>query len=281
VGEHEREQRVVAKTEWCVGDDGLDVRAVGRWVDRKTAVVDSLARMFATGMKNAWPRRAYVELFAGPGRSWDRDKNQYVAGSAMRSLDFEFTDYVFIDRDSRATGALLERIKSHPRGSRAHVRTGDCNQIIDEVRSLLPPSALTLAFVDPTAWEISFDTVARLVAGRKVDLLLTFHAFKLVRIAHLNQVDHVNAFFGTDAWLPIVRQPSRYRIVEELAALYNQQLGGLGYLQSYQYRVPFRNSKNSSLYQLVGFSRDPVGVKFWAEASKASESGQRQFEFGL
>lgn len=43
----------MAKTEWCVGDDGWDVRAVGRWVDRKTTVVDSLARMFATGMKNA------------------------------------------------------------------------------------------------------------------------------------------------------------------------------------------------------------------------------------
>jgi three-Cys-motif partner protein len=270
----------VAKTEWCDGDDGWDVRGVGRWVDRKTAVVDSLARMFATGMKNAWPRRAYVELFAGPGRSWDRDKGRYVAGSAVRALDFEFTDYVFVDRDPRATSALLGRITSHPRGSLAHVLTGDCNLLVDEVRGLLPASALTLAFVDPTAWEISFDTVARLVAGRKVDLLLTFHAFKLVRIAHLNQVDHVNAFFGTEEWLPIVRQPSRYRIVEDLAALYNRQLAELGFLQSYQYRVPFRNAKNSSLYQLVGFSRDPMGVKFWAQASRASESGQRQFEFG-
>jgi three-Cys-motif partner protein len=274
-------KQAVAKTDWRTGDDGFDVRAVGRWVDRKTAVVDTLARMFATGMKNAWPRRAYLELFAGPGRSWDRDKRQYVTGSALRAMDFDFTDYVFVDRDPRATAALLGRIKAHPRGSRAKVRTGDCNAVIDEVSTLLPPSALTLAFVDPTAWEISFDTVARLVAGRKVDLLLTFHAFKLVRIAHLNQVEHVNAFFGTDAWLPIVRQPSSYRIVEELAALYNNQLAGLGYLQSYEHRVPFRNAKNSSLYQLVGFSRNPLGVKFWAEASKASESGQRQFEFGF
>ena len=270
----------MVKTEWCTGDDGWDARAVGRWVDRKTAVVDSLSRMFATGMKNAWSRRAYVELFAGPGRSWDRDQGRFVAGSAIRALDFEFSDYVFVDKDPRATRALSARVALHPRAALARVRTGDCNILVDEVRSLLPPEALTLAFIDPTAWQISFDTVARLVDGRKVDLLLTFHAFRLVRVAHL-RVDHVDDFFGTDEWRPIVRQPSPYRIVEDLAALYNRQLSSLGYLESYGYRVPFRNSKNASLYQLVGFSRHPMGVKFWAEASKASESGQRQFDLGL
>ena len=90
-------------------------------------------------MRNSWPRRAYVELFSGPGRSWDRDQRRYVAGSAVRALDFEFTGYVFVDRDERATAALLHRIGSHPRGSLAQVRTGDCNAVVDEVRSLLPP----------------------------------------------------------------------------------------------------------------------------------------------
>jgi three-Cys-motif partner protein len=203
-----------------------------------------------------------------------------VAGSAIRALDLGFTDYVFVDRDARATAALSARIAAHPKAALARVRTGDCNALVDEVRSLLPRKALTLAFLDPTAWQISFDTVARLAEDRKVDLLLTFHAFKLVRVAHL-QVDQVNAFFGTDEWRPIVLQPSSYRIVEDLAALYNRQLATLGYLESYQHRVAFRNAKNSSLYQLVGFSRNPVGLKFWAEASKANESGQRQFRLGL
>jgi three-Cys-motif partner protein len=270
----------LSKTKWCAGDDGFEAREVGRWVDRKTAVVDSLSRMFATGMKNSWHRRAYVELFSGPGRSWDRDKGRFVAGSAIRALDFEFTDYVFLDKDPRATGALAARVALHPRGALARVVTGDCNRRIDEVRSLVPENSLTLAFIDPTAWQITFDTVAQLVEQRKVDLLLTFHAFRLVRVAHL-RVKHVDAFFDTAEWRPIVQQPSPYQIVEELAALYNRQLSRLRYLESYEYRVPFRNSKNATLYQLVGFSRHPMGVKFWAEASKANESGQRQFDLGL
>lgn len=273
-------ERNLARTRWYPGDDGFDTRGVGRWVDRKVVVVDTLASMFATGMKNRWPRRAYVELFAGPGRSWDRDKKRFVAGSAIRALDFEFTDYVFVDKDPRATAALKSRISGHSRGQLAHVRTKDCNAAIDEVRRLVPPNALMLAFIDPTAWQISFDAVSRLVDGRKVDLLLTFHAFRLVRVAHL-PVPQIDAFFGTPDWRPIVQQPSRYLIVEELAELYNRQLASLGYLPSYQYRVPFRNSKNSSLYQLVGFSRDTVGVDFWAKASRARESGQRQFDLGL
>lgn len=270
----------MSKTKWRAGDDGFDAREVGRWVDRKTAVVDSLSRMFATGMKNSWPRRAYVELFSGPGRSWDRDQRRFVAGSAMRALDFEFTDYVFLDKDPRATRALAARVASHPRGALAQVRTGDCNRRIDELVSLVPLNALTLAFIDPTAWQITFDTVAQLVAQRKVDILLTFHAFRLVRVAHL-RVKHVDAFFDTTEWRQIVQQPSPYRIVEELAALYNRQLSRLGYRESYEHRVPFRNSKNSSLYQLVGFSRHPMGIKFWAEASKSNESGQRQFDLGF
>jgi len=42
----------------------------------------------------------------------------------MRALDFDFTDYLFVDSDHRATEALLHRIGSHPRGSLAQVRPG-------------------------------------------------------------------------------------------------------------------------------------------------------------
>jgi hypothetical protein len=34
----------------------------------------------------------------------------------MRALDFDFTDYLFVDSDHRATEALLHRIGSHPPG---------------------------------------------------------------------------------------------------------------------------------------------------------------------
>jgi len=253
---------------------------VGRWWDRKVAVVNYLADMFSTGMKQ-WDRRAYVELFAGPGRSWDRNRRMYVTGSAIHAMRYPFTDYVFVDIDPRSTAALQARVTREPNAALARVTTKDCNRAAGEIRALIPPDALTLAFIDPTAWEVRFDTIADLVAGRRTDLLVTFHAMRLLRVAHLNRVDRVDAFFGTNEWLSIVRNAPRYRIVEELAALYNRQLQTLGYLESYQHRVPFRNTKNSSLFQLVGFSKNERGVDFWKKSAKANESGQRQLDLAL
>ena len=42
----------------------------------------------------------------------------------MRALDFDFTDYLFVDSDHRATEALLHRIGSYPPGSLAQARPG-------------------------------------------------------------------------------------------------------------------------------------------------------------
>lgn len=272
----------MARTIWRPGDDGYEVREVGRWWDRKVAVVNYVADLFSRGMKNKWARRAYIELFAGPGRSWDRHRRVYVTGSAIHAMRFPFTGYVFVDIDPRATMPLEARVNREPNAGMAQVLTLDCNKAAPDVRALLPDDALALAFIDPTAWEIRLDTIADLVQGRRIDLLVTFHAIRLVRVAHLNRVDRVNAFFGTDQWLSIVREAPKYRIVEELAALYNRQLKTLGYLESFQHRVIFRSTKNSPLYQLVGFSKHERGVDFWAKAAaNANESGQRPLDLGL
>lgn len=267
----------MAKTVWRMGDDGLETREVGRWWDRKVAVVDYLSDMFSTGMKRRWDRRAYVELFAGPGRSWDRHRHVFTAGSAIRAMRFPYTDWAFVDLDPRATRPLRARLDMELHGDRAHVFTGDCNRAAGPIRDVIPQQrTITLAFVDPTAWEVRFDTIAELVEGRQTDLLVTFHGLRLERLAHLPNVAGVNDFFDGDEWMKIVHEAPRYRLVEELAALYNRKLSAIGYLESYQHRVPFQNTKNASLYQLIGFSKHPLGVKFWSDAAKANESGQRQ-----
>lgn len=252
------------------GDDGLPVRSVGGWVHQKAHYVDRYARMFATGMKYKWPQRAYVELFAGPGRSWDRDGHVYVDGSAIRALGAEFTDYVFVDLDREATAALAER--SRRLGRAPCMIQGDCNEVIDQVIAAIPRTSLSLCFVDPTNWQVRFDTVTKLVSARKVDLLLTF-MYSSMRRVELCDPPALTAFFGTDAWRNELRRP-RWQQLDALLSLYSDKLEALRYLPSYSRRVILGNGR-SWRYALVLFSRDHRGVDFWEKSiGGPAEDGQ-------
>ena len=185
--------------------DGLPARQVGPWVDRKAYYVDYYADMFATGMKK-WPRRAYVELFAGTGVSWDYGHRSEIEGSALRALRRDFTDYIFVDANKVAATALTERVArvaTRTTQRRPTILTADCNDAIPDIRSAIG-GTIALAFVDPTNWQVRFDSIAELVRDRRVDLLFTFHHGAMRRV---RDAAALNAFFDTDLWRRLVRLP--------------------------------------------------------------------------
>jgi hypothetical protein len=61
-----------------------------------------------------------------------------------------------------------------------------------------------------------------------------------------------------------------------LLSLYNRQLARFGYLESWQHRVPVKNSRGVAMYQLVMFSKHARGVDFWRKsiARDPDPSGQ-------
>jgi three-Cys-motif partner protein len=249
------------------GDDGLPARVVGPWVDRKAYYVDRYARMFATGMKNRWPRRAYVELFAGPGQSWESEGDRFVAGSPIRSLERDFTDRTFVEMNPIAAAALTERLRAA--GRAATVLIGDCNGEIGRVVDSIPAGALTLAFVDPTNWQVRFETIVTLVTTRKVDLLVTFMYGSMKRVAKGNP-PALTAFFGTPDWKAQLGQP-RWAVLDGLASLYNSQLEPYGYLPSYTRRIIVPNTKNVPMYALILFSRSPARSRVLGEGDRRSD----------
>ena len=46
-----------------IPDDGLFCQDVGSWTEEKHHLVSLYARLFATGMKEKWDERVYVELY--------------------------------------------------------------------------------------------------------------------------------------------------------------------------------------------------------------------------
>jgi three-Cys-motif partner protein len=268
------------KPAYVTAPDGLPARVVGPWVSRKVQFVDNQTTIFATGMKNRWPRRAYVELFAGPGMSFDRVGRDFVAGSAIRALERNFTHFAYVDIDRRAVNALRERINVRGKTGVAPVFQMNCNAAVPSIHRVIPSDALTLAFVDPTSWQVHLSTIEALSQGRFVDLLMTFHAGSMKRLAHIPS-PALDAFFGTDEWRAALAAPWWERL-EALLRLYNRQLGQFGYLESWQHRVPVKNSRGVAMYQLVMFSRHPRGLDFWQKsiARDPHPSGQTSlFEY--
>jgi three-Cys-motif partner protein len=261
-------------TRYVTGTDGLAAREVGPWVEQKVHYVDRYAEIFATGMKNRWPRRAYLELFAGPGQSFDRRHQSFITGSALRAIEKVFTDFVFVDIDPRATTALTHRLAAIPHpGKQVHVFEGNCNDAHPAFRDVVPATALTLAFIDPTTWQVTFDAIRQLADGRPVDLLFTFHIATMRRMVKLD-APALTAFFGTSDWKAALRLPKADRTLA-LLELYNDRLGTIGYLPgSSRLAVPVTNSRGVKIYYLVLFSKNPRGLDFWEKAIENEWSGQ-------
>jgi three-Cys-motif partner protein len=151
--------------------------------------------------------------------------------------------------------------------------TADCNDAIPAIRAATA-GAISLAFVDPTNWQVRFESIAELVRDRRVDLLFTFHHGAMRRV---RDADALDAFFDNSQWRRLVKLPKR-EVAGALVELYNRQLERLGYLDTHLHRVPVRNRKNVVMYDLVVFTRDPRGVDFWRKTLSApDEVGQRGF----
>lgn len=225
--------------------------------------------IFATGMRR-WPARTFIDLFAGPGRCVIRETNQFLPGSPLIALGYPFTHYLYVEKNRRAVEALDKRVAPYRHQRSVVVFAGDCNAVMGKVCEKLPPRGLALAFLDPTNWQISYDTVLALTQGRRVDLIVTFMAGMMKRVPADAEVTALDAFFGTDEWRRL-----KARTLFEFVDLYRRQLARIGYLrQPPKVEVVVKNRKNAPLYQMAFFSKSPRGYEFWDKISLVDEHGQ-------
>ncbi len=132
------------------------------------------------------------------------------------------------------------------------------------------------AFIDPTSWQIRYETVAKLTAGRKVDLIVSFMVGGMKRVPIDATDEALDAFFGTEEWRTM---PSRMQV--DWVGLYRKQLVKLEYLPTVpRHDVIVRNTKNLPLYQMCFFSKNPMGYKLWDNITGIDEKGQRRLGTG-
>jgi three-Cys-motif partner protein len=263
----------------------LPARRTGQWVHEKNYYLCRYLDIMTHGVVKKWDAKlAYVDLFAGPGRSIVRGtQHEQVAGSPMLSLKYEFAKYVFVDKPE-VLSSLQQRLNGHAKSSQIVFVEGDCNDVIDDVRSASPADHLTLAFIDPTGLQIRFRTVQRLVQSRKVDLLMTLQ-FGMGIKRNLHQYIRaesatLTSYLGNEGWREDANAGGNAsQVVRRITTRYMAQLRELEYHTYRDHEVEIRNDQNVFLYFMAFASRHPLGGKFWREAIKIAWSGQRQINY--
>ena len=261
-----------------LGSDGLPVLVQGQWSQDKLYFLEYFSSLFNGGMKNKWQKRAFVDLFAGPGLCKDRNTESEFSGSPLRALECStpFTHLFFNDKNEEFVDALKKRQhKGHPEANVKYFSL-DCDDAAQEITKLIPNDALTLAFIDP--WDyIQFDSIAHLARRNSMDLIVTFHTGAIKRNAH-QEVAAVDALLDDPDWRhdfyesqTDASNSGTADLIEKFQSRLKQRLG----YSHFGVPMAIRNSNQVPIFYLLFASRHQRGLDFWAKSAAKLRSGQR------
>jgi three-Cys-motif partner protein len=263
-------------------DDELVCLAVRRWAEKKYRLVSLYAELFATGMKNKWDKRVYLDLYAGPGFGKIPGTSTVLKGSPMLALTVThpFDKYIFCEENPQNMEALQIRAKRIAPDADIEYVLGDCHEQIDHILSLIPKHTpgnrvLSLCFVDPFDFGIKFDSLRKLSS-----LLMDFLVLLAIGMDANRNYDRyvegestkIDEALGNTEWRTRWAQPGvlRKEFRRFLATEFARSMESLRYLpqQLHQMKEVRSDEKNLPLYHLALFSRNELAYKFWRDVLK-------------
>ncbi len=264
-----------------IAADGLPARASGDWIRRKHHYLDRYCGITASGMKNRFGERVFVDVMAGPGVCKVKTTGEEFPGSPLIAMKHDFTKFVFVESDPELAAALQKRIDTHPKARLATVISGDWTQAAAEGR-LKFERGLVVAFVDPTGIaQIPWKAMERLLRDNpKIDLLatlqyamgITLNVYQYVESGS-EQTTALDVFLGERDWRSWPHDRTSADFANLVLNRWVEKLGALGFQGSQQKTV---EANGVPLYRLALFSRHPKADEFWRKIITVSESGQRE-----
>ncbi len=267
-------------------DDGLYIPDIGPWAENKYEILHHYNHMFATGMKNRFRNRVYIDLFSSAGIAQIRNSSKYVLTSSLIAMNIQdpYDQYIYCDIDEKCIKALSQRVEKYFPGKKVDYIVGDSNEKVTEILYLLPkPSksntVLTFCVVDPFNLGINFDTMKALNKYR-MDFLILLSWMDASRneYIYINPTnERIDNFLGDkkwrDKWFKLKKENYDFR--KFLAEEYVQRMMTLGYSDTaFKTLFPIRSTdKKLFLYHLAFFSKSEIGYDFW---KKAIHGGPKQ-----
>ena len=273
-------------------DDGLPMREAGAWAAEKLDYLARYINVFETSMREKWPVRYYIDLLAGPGKNVVGNSGLVLLGSPLLALTttYPFTDYFFSDLSKRNTQALQERCAVSSNCDRVDIRTGDCNELVDDIVARIRRDdrrSLNLAFLDPEGMELRWETVAKLATLQRMDLIINYPEMGLNRYrsaaSKAEAQTRIDGFFGDQEWREIYQDWQTHRstvgLHRQLIDLYRGKLQDVGYREVLRAdelgdEPLIRNERNAPLYRLLFASKHSLGHDFWHKVTRRDVYGQ-------
>lgn len=276
-----------------VENDGLVCGEVGRWAETKYRLISLYDQLFATGMKNKWEQRVYIDLYAGGGHSQIRGTDIRIKGSPILALDLPcpFDKYIFCDESESLLAALRKRTERIAPKANVTFVHGDCDHEIEKICGAIPRASktnrvLSMCLVDPFDFGIKFETIRRLSSGF-VDFLVLLAVGMDAGRNYDHYVDgnnpKISEALGNTTWLDRwkVFPGGRKKFREFLAAEFALSMKFLGYLDvpTHQMKLVRSDERNLPLYYLALFSRNEMAYQFWGEVLRYG-TDQQSFVWG-
>lgn len=261
-------------------EDSLSLHCAGSWSEDKIAYFRYYSEMFATGMKNKWPTRFYIDLFSGPGKCIIREDYKEINGTCLEVLNLRdnFSGYFFVDNNPGCIDSLRKRILEN---SRVRLISKDCNSAVDEIINKIPDYSLNLAIIDPDSLQFGFDSYKKL-SEKKIDLIVNYPIGPIERaVSSINKKKYESKILDRfhPGWRDIVNKNTwghgKKEMIRNLKKDYINQIKKLGYYSSDLF-IPFKNSKNATMYYLIALSKSEKGIEFWKKATQGLKKKDRQ-----
>jgi three-Cys-motif partner protein len=172
----------------------------GPWTEDKLEVMRRYFAAYAQALKNQRFSKWYIDAFAGTGRRsegrrsesggislFGDEANEFIEakdGSVRIALEIEppFERYIFIDR-AKEHAAALEAIRKDFTTRSIDIRTGDANQVLEELcKSTNWRNTRAAVFIDPFGMQVNWSTLEALAGTKAVDIALLFPTGPLNRV---------------------------------------------------------------------------------------------------
>ena len=198
----------------------------GGWSDRKLDALRNYLQRYTTALKNTPFKLVYIDAFAGAGvhklptiepsllkldeESILEDEDNYRHGSPLIALTNSppFDEFVFIEQDSVSIAQLKAQVAAHPASKDRNLRflQGDANEELLELTKEDWRSRRAVAFLDPFALQVRWDTIEKIAETQAIDMWLLFPAMAVNRMMPKSGkvpekwAEKLNLLFGETGW---------------------------------------------------------------------------------
>ena len=181
----------------------------GDWSDKKLGALAGYLEAYGKVLSNTPFKTAYIDAFAEGGSQLDEDKGIYRHGSPLIALGVEpaFDHFFFIDKEADNLTSLEDQIGSEGYSKKSiDYLCGDANEHLQNICDKNWSKHRAVAFLDPFALQIRWDTVKAIAATKSIDMWFLFPAMAVNRmLTRSGEIDEkwqqrLDTTFGAASW---------------------------------------------------------------------------------